>query len=97
MSDPESQRRLLTAHSSVPQTRSPCSSSTGVTEVRDWSLHTRYSILNPNQQLPVYEQRGRLQRSLIIRLKDKYPSAEISESQLIEFMGKKKPILAVIL
>lgn len=37
--------------------------------------------------------RGTLQCSLHITLKDSYSSAEMTESQLIGFMGKKKPIL----
>jgi len=34
-------------------------------------------------------QRGRLQCSLHVRFKDKYPSVELRESQLIEFRGKQ--------
>lgn len=74
----------------------PCSSFTG----GNWRLWlvSAHKIFNTESGTPIanqfYVSRGTLQCSLHIRLKGSWnSSAEMTESQLIKFMGKKKPTL----
>lgn len=91
MLDPERHQRTVLCH----RHPLPCSSFTG----GNWGLWlvSAHEIFNTKSNTAFdsqfYVSRGTLQCSLHIRLKDSYFSAEMTESQLIKFMGKKKHIL----